>query len=221
VDGARSVAAANRPERKTGPVLPPTPFQVPAGVSRPRSVPNWLLSEQALSASNPVNAKASFDISRQTSTGQAPLPSVGRLSGKPATILEHPPGKPVIVPVGPFSTGRTRFPDRPFLSGRTLQVPSGLPPSKLIGRPFALPSAEASSPAGLRKSGFGFGLPLRLALLPGCPTRASLVSFPKDLDPLCTGGVSEFLPVSGWSLLTAKCQCAPVGRFAKAESACG
>ena len=105
-----------------------------------------------------------------------------------------------------FSIGRTRFPDRPFLSGRTLRVPFGLPSSKLSGRPFALPSPGGSGPAGLRKSGFGFGFPRRLALLPGCPTRASLASFPKDLGPLGTGGVAEVHAVSGRPSLTAKGQ---------------
>lgn len=35
------------PKTKTGPVLPPAPSQVPAGVFPPRSVPNRVLQEQA------------------------------------------------------------------------------------------------------------------------------------------------------------------------------
>src|SRR5689334_24505264 len=55
--------------------------------------------------------------------------------------------------------------------------------------PISIPLPESSGLAGLRESGFGFGSPRCLALLPGCPTRASLASFPKDLGPLGTGGV--------------------------------
>ena len=138
----------------------------------------------------------------------------GRLPGKPATILEHPSGKPAIVRFRLFSTGRTRFPDRPFLSGQALRFPSGLPSSKLSGRPFAIPLPEGSGLAGLRKSGFGLEFPRCLALLPGCPTRASLASFPKDIGPLGTGGVWSFFPVAGWSLLTARGQTDSVSRVA-------
>jgi hypothetical protein len=202
---------------KTGPVSPPAPSQVPAGVFPPRSVPNRVLQKQAPAGPDPGRPKQAPN--RPFGLGGASPASVhGRLSGKPATIRwasirqagDFPadilPASRRLSVCGPLSTGRTRLGDRPFLSGRTLQVPSGLPSSKLSGRPFAVPLPEGSSSAGLRESGFGLGFPRRLALLPGCPTRASLVSFPKDLDPLCTGGVSEFLPVSGWSLLTAKCQ---------------
>jgi hypothetical protein len=139
----------------------------------------------------------------------------GRLSGKPATILEHPSGKPTIVRFRLFSPGRTRLPDLQFLSGQALRFPSGLPSSKLSGRPFVLPLPEGSGPTGLRKSGFGFGFPRCLALLPGCPTRASLASFPKDIGPLGTGGVWSFFPVAGWSLLTARHQNVRLARFAQ------
>ena len=117
-----------------------------------------------------------------------------------------------------FSTGRTRYPDLQFLSGQALRFPSGLPSSKLSRRPFAIPLPESSGLAGLRKSGFGFGFPRCLALLPGCPTRASLASFPKDLRSLGTGGVWSFFPVAGWSLLTARGQNVRPDRFAQRES---
>lgn len=63
----------------------------------------------------------------------------GRLSGEPATILERLSGKPATIPMNIlpasrrlsilrlFSTGRTRLPDRPFLSGRTLRGRCGRP----------------------------------------------------------------------------------------------
>ena len=140
--------------------------------------------------------------SLQASTGQAPFRPVGRLSGEPATILrtsfrqagDHsldilPASRRLSVRL--FSTRRTWLSDRPFLSGRTLRGRCGLPSSKLSGRPFAIPSPEGSGFAGLRKSGFGLRFPRCLALLPGCPTRASLASFPKDIGPLGTGGVLE------------------------------
>ncbi len=117
-----------------------------------------------------------------------------------------------------FPTGRTRYPDLQFLSGQALRFPSGLPSSKLSRRPFAIPLPESSGLAGLRKSGFGFGFPRCLALLPGCPTRASLASFPKDLRSLGTGGVWSFVPVAGWSLLTARGQNVRPDRFAQRES---
>src|SRR5205085_10882788 len=41
------------PKCKTGPVLPPAPSEVPAGVSRPRSVPNRVLQEQAPTGPDP------------------------------------------------------------------------------------------------------------------------------------------------------------------------
>jgi len=67
--------------------LPPAPSQVPAGVSRPRSVPNRVLSKQAPAGPDPGWSEASSSPSLQTSTEQAPSPPVGRLSGEPATIL--------------------------------------------------------------------------------------------------------------------------------------
>jgi len=205
-------------KRKTGPVLPPAPSEVPAGAFRPRSVPNRVPEEQAPLGPDPGRFEASFSPSLQTSRGKPRFRLFGRLSGKPATILEHPSGKPAIVRLRLFSTGRTRLPDRPFLSGRTLRGRCGLPSSKLSGRPFAIPLPEGSGLAGLRKSGFGFGSPRCLALLPGCPTRASLASFPKDLGPLGTGGVWSFFPVAGWSLLTARNQNVRVARFAQRDS---
>ena len=220
----------HRPKCKTGPVLPPAPSEVPAGVSRPRSVPNRSPSKQAPRVSDPGQSEASFSPSLQTFTRQAPLPPVRtsfRQAGDhpsgvhPASrrlSLEHPSGKPAIVRLRLFSIGRTRSADRPFLSRRTLRSRCGLPSSKLSGRPFAIPLPEGSGLAGLRKSGFGFGSPLCLALLPGCPTRASLASFPKDLGPLGTGGVWSFFPVAGWSLLTASDQNDSTPRFAKADS---
>ena len=85
------------PKCKTGPVLPPAPSEVPAGVSRPRSVPNRVLQEQAPTGPDPGWSEASSSPSLQTFTRQAPLPSVrtsfrqagdhpGRPSGKPATF---------------------------------------------------------------------------------------------------------------------------------------
>ena len=209
--------------------MPPAPLQVPAGVSRPRSVPNWLLAEQALTAPNPGELKQAPDHPFRLKQGKPRFrpsdvfpasrrPSCGRPSGKPATFPRTSFRQAGDCPCRLFSIGRTRFPDRPFLSGRTLRVPFGLPGSKLPGRPFAVPSPEGSGPAGLRKSGFGLGFPRRLALLPGCPTRASLVSFPKDLDLIGTGGVAEFRAVSGGSSLTAKGQHDRPARVAQRES---
>ena len=76
--GGRSPLQRDRhlPECKTGPVLPPAPSEVPAGVSRPRSVPNWVMREQAPTSPNPGWSEASFSPSLQTSARQAPLPSV-------------------------------------------------------------------------------------------------------------------------------------------------
>ena len=198
--------------------MPPAPSEVPAGAFRPRSVPNRIMREQAPTSSNPGQSEASFSPSLRLPRSKLRFRLFGRLSGKPATILEHPSGKPVIVRLRLFSPGRTRLPDRPFLSGRTLRGRCGLPSSKLSGRPFAIPLPEGAGLAGLRKSGFGFGSPRCLALLPGCPTRASLASFPKDIGPLGTGGVWSFFPVAGWSLLTARDQNVAPIRFAQRES---
>lgn len=225
---------------KTGPVSPPAPSQVPAGAFRPRSVPNRVLQKQAPAGSirdhrsklqpipSDVHEASPASVRRTSSrrTGDHPAnvspasrrPFVGRLSGKPATFPRTSFRQAGDCPLRLFSTGRTRLPDRPFLSRRTLRVPSGLPSSKLSGRPFAVPSPEGDGSAGLRKSGFGLGFPRRLALLPGCPTRALLISFPKDLDQLGTGGVSEVHAVSGRSSLTAKSQDAVPARFGQAES---
>jgi hypothetical protein len=210
------------PQMKTGPVLPPAPSQVPAGVSRPRSVPNRVLLEQAPAGPDPGWSKASSSPSLRTSTEQAPLPPCGRLSGEPATIherlsgkpatirsgvhpasrrlsLRHPSGKPAIVPCGSSPPGEPGFPTIGSSPGEPFDFPPVVPSSKLSGRPFAIPLPEGSGFAGLRKSGFGLGFPRRLALLPGCPARASLISFPKDLDQIGTGGVSE-----------GSCRCRPV-----------
>ena len=65
-----------RPKCKTGPVLPPAPSEVPAGVSRPRSVPNRVPEEQAPLRPDPGQSGASSSPSLQTFTRQAPLPSV-------------------------------------------------------------------------------------------------------------------------------------------------
>lgn len=123
---------------------------------------------------------------------QAPLPSCGRLSGKPATIrwasIRQAGDFPVgvlrqagdlpadILPAsrrlsvcGPLSTGRTRLGDRPFLSGRTLPVPSGLPSSKLSGRPFAVPSPEGDGPPDSGKVGSAWGFPAASRFFPAAP----------------------------------------------------
>jgi hypothetical protein len=220
---SRSAGAEQKiwPECKTGPVLPPAPSEVPAGVSRPRSVPNWIPPKQAPAASNPGSSKQASADPFRLSRGKPcfRLSDVFPASRRPS--CEHLSGKPAIVRFRLFSTGRTRFPDRPFLSGRTLRVPSGLPSSKLSGRPFAVPLPEGAGSAGLRESGFGFGFPRYLALLPGCPTRASMASFPKDLGLFGTGGVLEFRAVAGWSSLTAKGHHGWAIRFAKGLRACG
>lgn len=58
------------PRCKTGPVFPPAPSEVPAGVSRPRSVPNRVPEEQALLNPDPGRFEASFSPSLRLSRGK-------------------------------------------------------------------------------------------------------------------------------------------------------
>jgi hypothetical protein len=112
-----------------------------SGSGRGLSTPVGSQSSSAKASSGRARsgiAEASSGPSLQTSARQAPFPSVGRLSGEPATILrtsfrqagDHsldifPASRRLSVRL--FSTGRTRLPDRPFLSGRTLRSRCGRP----------------------------------------------------------------------------------------------
>ena len=122
---------------------------------------------------------------------------------------------------GSSPPGEPGFPTIRFYPGEPFKSRPVVPSSKLSGRPFAIPLPEGSGFAGLRKSGFGLRFPRCLALLSGCPTRASLASFPKDIGPLGTGGVLNFRTVSGRSFVTAKGQYGQAARFAKGLRACG
>lgn len=104
---------------------------------------------------------------------------------------------------------------------KLLRSRSGFFQSKLRKIPFAVPLPEGSSSTGLRESGFGFGLPRRLALLPGCPTSTSMASTPKDLRRFRGGGTQKLSSLSGRPLLTAKPDHGRAIRFAPEESACG
>ena len=133
----------------------------------------------------------------QTFTRQAPLPSVGRLSGKPATILEHPSGKPAIVRCGSFPPGEPGFPTFRSSPGKPFDF---LPVSHRASSPgglsqFPCPKAQVSPDSG--KVGSALGLPAASRFFPAAPPERPWLPSRRisALSALAASGVSSPLPV--------------------------
>ena len=121
----------------------------------------------------------------------------GRLSGKPATILEHPSGKPAIVRCGSFPPGEPGFPTVRFSPGEPFEAgavslrassPGGL-------SQFPCPKAQVSPDSG--KVGSALGFPAASRFFPAAPPERLWLPSRRisALSALAASGVSSPLPV--------------------------